>query len=157
VRAFELSGGEACHDSQQGGGNGNGETRKAAHLESGARDLYMQGTGARAAEGTQGAANRATLGDISPSEGSCNFTNGETLVIQEVTGRRGSPFEPRHPHHVTRVPMRRASAGHCTKNLLEIITTPSRVPARKSFALVQKSGATPFDSAGEGFEYDLIG
>ena len=32
------------------------------------------------AEGTQGAANRATLSDISPSEASCNFTNEETLV-----------------------------------------------------------------------------
>ena len=38
------------HDSQRGGGNGNGQTRKAAHLESGARDLHTQGTGARAAE-----------------------------------------------------------------------------------------------------------
>jgi hypothetical protein len=56
MRAFDLSGGEAagCHDSQRRGGNGNGETRKAAHLESGARDLHTQGTGARAAEGTQG-------------------------------------------------------------------------------------------------------
>ena len=66
VRAFDLSGGEACHDSQRGGGNGNGETRKAAHLESGARELHTQGAGRRASEGTQGAANRATLSDIFP-------------------------------------------------------------------------------------------
>jgi rod shape-determining protein MreB len=28
VSAFDLSGGEACHDSQRGGGNGNGELEK---------------------------------------------------------------------------------------------------------------------------------
>ncbi len=77
--------------------------------------------------------------------------------VQEVTGRRASPVEPRHRHHVVGAPMRPALAGHCTKNLLEIKTAPSRVPARKSFALVQKSGATPSDSAGEGFGHMLIG
>ena len=77
--------------------------------------------------------------------------------IQEVTSRRGIQFEPRHRQHVTRVPIRRASAVHCTKNLLEIRTAPSRVPARKSFALVQKSGATPSDSAGEEFGYAFAG
>jgi len=55
-------------------------TRRAAHLESGARDQCIRGTKARAAEGTQGAANRAPLSDISLSEASCNFSNGETLV-----------------------------------------------------------------------------
>jgi len=39
--------------------------------------------------------------------------------------------------------MRPASVGHCTKNLLEIKTAPSRVLALKSFALVQKSSPTP--------------
>ena len=32
-------------------------------------------------------------------------------------------------HHVTGAPMRPASVGHCTKNLLEIKTAPSSVPA----------------------------
>ena len=77
--------------------------------------------------------------------------------VQEVTGRLGSPFEPRHRHHLTGLPMRPASAMHCTKDLLEITTAPSRVPARKSFALVHKSGATPSNSAGEGFGYALVG
>ena len=31
--------------------------------------------------------------------------------VQEVTGRRASPVEPRHRHHVTGAPMRPASAG----------------------------------------------
>src|SRR6516162_66657 len=53
--------------------------------------------------------------------------------------------------------MRPASAGPCTKNLLEIKTAPSRVPAPKSFALVQKTGAIPSASAGEVFGYALIG
>ncbi len=45
--------------------------------------------------------------------------------VQEVTGRRASPVEPRHRHHVAGAPMRPASAGHCTKTLLEIKTAPS--------------------------------
>ena len=45
--------------------------------------------------------------------------------VQEVTGRRASPAEPRHRHHVAEAPMRPASAGHCTKNLLEIKTALS--------------------------------
>ena len=44
--------------------------------------------------------------------------------VQEVTGRRASPVEPRHRHHVAGAPMRPASAGHCTKK-----------PARRGAAL----------------------
>jgi hypothetical protein len=36
-------------------------------------------------------------------------------------------------------PMRPASSGHCTKKLLEIRTTRSSVPARKSLALYRKA------------------
>jgi hypothetical protein len=46
--------------------------------------------------------------------------------------------------------------GHCTKKLLEVRATPSSVPARNA-ARVQKSGATPSDSATEAFRYALTG
>src|SRR5207244_11585622 len=38
--------------------------------------------------------------------------------VQEVTGRRASPTEPRHRHYVAGAPMRPASMGPATKNLL---------------------------------------
>src|SRR5271165_935972 len=56
-------------------------------LESGARDLHTRGTGARAAEGMQGAANRATLSDISPPRRVATLPIGETLVNVILLGR----------------------------------------------------------------------
>jgi hypothetical protein len=76
--------------------------------------------------------------------------------VQEVTGRRASPVEPRHRHHVAGAPMRPASAGLCTKNLLEITTAPSRVPARKSFALVQKAVRYPPTPLGRGSDALIV-
>ncbi len=80
----------------------------------------------------------------SPVRKNRRFKFAQQMAARKAHLLRGHNDQFLDPARLSRetAPMRPTSSGHCTKKLLEIWTTPSSVPARKSWRCAEKQRDT---------------